>query len=137
MKKMTMIVAIVVVALVGFNSASAEMVNIGLGQMEQSEFVALKAMVQGGQTDTVPALSTPLDRPERYGMVEMARADFEALRDKVAGRSVSVDEKPAVKAVQMVNIGTGEMPMDEFVALKRMVEGTGVFKFDCLAAVQP
>ena len=137
MKKLTMIVAIVVMASVGAINVSAEMVNIGLGQMEQSEFVALKAMVQGRQTGTVPALSTPLDHPERYGMVEMAHADFEALRDKVADRSVSVDEKPAVKAVQMVNIGTGEMPMEEFTALKRMVEGTGVFKFDCLAAVQP
>ena len=85
MKKLTLI--IVVLALGAVTQASAEMVDIGLGQMEQSEFVALKAMVQGRQPDVVRALSTPLDRPERYGMVEMVRADFEALRDKVAGRS--------------------------------------------------
>ncbi len=137
MKKLTL--AIVVMAVVGFNSASAEMVDIGLGQMERSEFVALKAMVQGRQTANVPALATPINRPERYGLVEMDRADFEALRDKVAGRSVEVAAQPGLKAVaRMVNIGTGEMPLDEFIALKRMVqEGTTVFRFDHFAAVQP
>jgi hypothetical protein len=135
MKKLTL--AFVVLAFVTVNRASAEMVDIGLGEMEQSEFIALKAMVQGQQPDSVPVLSTPIDRPERYGMVEMARADIEALRDKMSGRSVSVDAGPAVKAVQMVNIGTGEMPMDEFIALKNMVDGTTSFKLDHLATAQP
>ena len=135
MKKLTL--AFVVLAFVTVNRASAEMVDIGLGEMEQSEFIALKAMVQGQQPDSVPVLSTPIDRPERYGMVEMARADIEALRDKMSGRSVSVDAGPAVKAVQMVNIGTGEMPMDEFIALKNMVAGTTIFKLDHLATAQP
>lgn len=135
MKKLTM--AFVVLAFVTVNRASAEMVDIGLGEMEQSEFIALKAMVQGQQPDSAPVISTPIDRPERYGMVEMARADIEALRDKMAGRSVSVDAGPAVKAVQMVNIGTGEMPMDEFIALKKMVGGTTIFKLDHLATAQP
>jgi hypothetical protein len=67
----------------------------------------------------------------------MARADFEVLRDKVSGRSVGVDVKPTVKAVHMVNIGTGEMPMDEFIALKKMVEGTDIFKLEPLAAAGP
>jgi len=135
MKKLTLAIAVLVLA--ATTQASAEMVDIGLGQMERSEFVALQAMVQGRQPDVVPAISTPLDRPERYGPVEMARADFEALRDKVAGRSASVDVRPAAKAVQMVNIGTGEMPMDEFIALKNIVEGTDIFKWDHLAAAQP
>ncbi|MCB2145966.1 MAG: hypothetical protein KQI81_05780 [Deltaproteobacteria bacterium] len=135
MKKLTL--AIVVLALVTVTQASADMVDIGLGQMEQSEFIALQAMVRGRQPDVVPAISTPLDRPERYGPVEMVRADFEALRDKVAGRSASTDTRPAAKAVQMVNIGTGEMPMDEFIALKNIVKGTGIFKWDHLASAQP
>ncbi len=134
MKKLTL--AFVIMAMVTVNQASAEMVNIGTGQMEQSELIALKAMVEGRQTDIVPARSTPLVRPERYGMVEMDRTDFESLRDKVAGRSTSVDSRLAVKVVPMVNIGTGEMPMDEFIALKNMVAGMGIFRLDHLAAIQ-
>ncbi|WP_372677877.1 hypothetical protein [Desulfosarcina sp.] len=134
MKKLTL--AFVIMAVVAVKPTSAEMVNIGTGQMEQSEYIALKAMVDGRQTDIVPVRPTPLVRPERYGMVEMTRTDFESLRDKVAGRHASVDSRLAVKAVPMVNIGTGEMPMDEFIALKKMVEGTGLFRLNHLAALQ-
>ena len=135
MKKLTF--AILIMAMVAVNHASAEMVDIGTGQMEPSEFIALKAMVRGRQPEYVPAVSTPLDRPERCGLVEMAHADFQALHDKVAGRSASVDTAPVVKTVQMINIGTGEMPMDEFIALKNMVEGADIFGRYHLAAAQP
>ena len=135
MKKLTL--AFVIMAIVAVNPASAEMVDVGTGQMEQSEFIALKAMVEGRQTDIVPVRPTPVVQQERYGMVEMARKDFESLRDKVAGRDASVDSRLAVKAVPMVNIGTGEMPMDEFIALKNMVEGTDIFGWYHLAAAQP
>jgi hypothetical protein len=37
----------------------------------------------------------------------------------------------------MVNIGTGEMPEDEFLALKRMVQGNDGFLFNHLAVFQP
>ena len=135
MKKLAF--AFAIMALVAANQVSAEMVDIGTGQMEQSEFIALKAMVQGRQPEYVLPLSTPRDRTERYGMVEMAREDFQALRDKVAGRSTRVDSRPAAKAAQMINIGTGEMPMDEFIALKNMVEGGHIFRLDHLAVAQP
>ncbi|MFO7716303.1 hypothetical protein [Desulfosarcina sp.] len=138
MKKVCVAAALGVMVVMGFNPASAQMVDIGSGQMEQSEFLALKAMVQGPRTHAAAAISTPLGRQERYGMVEMTRMDFEALRDKVAGRSVSMDEKPSgIAAVQMVNIGTGEMPADEFIALKRMVEGAQIVTFEHLAALWP
>jgi hypothetical protein len=138
MKKLTMAAVIVLTAVVAFDGVSAEMVDIGLGQMERSEFLDLKAMVQGRPTNSTATLSTPIDRPERYGMVEMARADFAALRDQVAGRNVGVDAEPMAQTlVQVVNIGTGEMPLDEFMALKRRVEGTVVLTFGHLAAAQP
>jgi hypothetical protein len=135
MKKLTL--AFLIMAVVTVNHASAEMVDIGTGQMAPSEFIALKAMIRGQQPDYMPAVSTPLDRPQRYGLVEMAHADFQALRDKVAGRSARVDTRPAVKTVQMFNIGTGEMPMDEFIALKNIVEGTDIFGLYHLAAAHP
>ena len=135
MKKLTL--AVVIMTVVAVNPASAEMVSIGTGQMEQSEFTSLKAMVEGRQTDIVPVCPTPLVRPERYGMVELAPTDFASLRDQVAGRGAGVDSRLAVKAVPMVNIGTGEMPMDEFIVLKNMVEGTALFSWGHLAALRP
>lgn len=135
MKKLMM--AAVILVIFSVNHASAEMVNIGMGQMEQSEFMALKTMIQGRQPDAGFRLSTPIAHPERYGMVEMAPADFAALRDKVAGRTIGLAVRPGVKAVRMVSIGTGEMPLDEFIALKKMVRGTDLFILRHLAAAQP
>lgn len=138
MKKLTMAALIVFLAVVGLNHASAEMVDIGLGQMEQTEFLALKALVDGQPADNEPAVATPLERPEQYGMLEMSQADFEALRDAVGGRSNFGAATPETESVvQMVNIGTGEMPLDEFLALKRLVEEKDAFVFGRLAVAQP
>ena len=136
MKKLLLVM--VAMAAVGFNTASAEMVDIGLGQMEQSEFRALKAMVQGQPTQAGAAVSTPLERQVRYGMVEMSPADFNALRDRVAGHDKGDDAAPARRSiVKMVNIGTGEMPWEEFQALKRMVQNSVGCGFNCLAVAYP
>jgi hypothetical protein len=137
MKKSILAAAITIMTLVGISSASAQMVDIGSGQMEQSEFNALKSMVQGQQTGSASVISTPLARLERYGPVEMTRDDFVALRDKVTGRNIMVETSPEIKPVQMVNIGTGEMPMDEFMTLKRMIENTDAFNMEHLAAIRP
>lgn len=129
--------AIMVMAFAAVSSAGAQMVDIGSGQMERSEFIALKAMVQGGKTVSGTVVYSPIVRPERYGMVEMAREEFEALRDQVFVRPVIVKAAPAVKTVRMVDIGTGEMPLDEFIVLKRMVEKTDAGMMGQLARVLP
>jgi hypothetical protein len=137
MKKRTSL-AVVCVALLGFSTVSAEMVNIGMGQMEQSEFMALKAMVQGQPVHGEAQVSTPLKQPVRYGWVDMSPEDFQALRDSVDGRTNGRGAtSEATPAVKMVNIGTGEMPEDEFVALKRMVRKSGRIVFDGLATLVP
>lgn len=138
MKKLTMAALMVFLAVAGLNHASAEMVDIGLGQMEQTEFLALKALVDGQPSVNEPAVTTPLKRPEQYGMLEMSQADFEALRDAVDGRSNFGAATPETETVvQMVNIGTGEMPLDEFLVLKRLVEEKDAFVFGRLAVAQP
>ena len=124
MKKSAIRLAIMVMAFAMVSIAQAQMVDIGSGQMERSEFIALKEMVQGGTAVRGTVVCNPIVRPERYGMVEMAREEFEALRDQVFVRPAIVKATPAVKTVRMVNIGTGEMPTDEFITLKRMVEKT-------------
>ena len=134
MKKLSM--AMVFMMVMGIGSVAAEMVDIGTGQMEQSEFMALKAMVHGQPTDGVATVSTQLVRAEQYGLVEMSREDFDALRNKVAGRSdASYSVSEPKTAVEMVDIGTGEMPVDEFAALKSMIEGSGGLGFTDLAVL--
>lgn len=138
MRKLALTTAMVFMIMAGANQASAEMVDIGTGQMEPSEFVALKAMVQGRPSDNAPTVVTHLENPDRYGLVEMSHADYESLRDKVAGHSDAGDAPHAMKVVvQKVNIGTGEMPIDEFLELKRMVSRADGFIFGHLAAIQP
>jgi hypothetical protein len=94
-------------------------------------------MVQGKTAVRGTVSSSPVVRPERYGMVEMTREEFDALRDQVFVRSAIVKAPPAVKSVRVVNIGTGEMPMDEFMALKRMVEKTDASVMGHLARLLP
>jgi hypothetical protein len=135
MKKSIVAVAIAIIGIMGVSSVSAQMVDIGTGQMEPSEFMALKAMVQGQPVVSGPQISTPLASLERYGMVEIPSADIEAIRNKMTGRNDdTVVAKPIAKPVQMVTIGTGEMPVDEFIALKKMVEKSEICNLDHLAA---
>lgn len=138
MKKTIVAVAVAIAALMGFTNAWAEMVDIGTGQMAQSEFLSLKTMVREGRMDAIQSVSTPLIRVERYGPVEMSPADFKALRDKVAGVE-KVQEAPSIVTppVRMVNIGTGEMPLDDFLALKQLVRGSHAFVLEQMAAMLP
>lgn len=136
MKKRTSM-ALVCFMVMGFCTVSAEMVSIGPGQMQQSEFMALKAMVQGQPISGVPAVVTTLDPPVRYGWVEMSPAEFQYLRDRVAGRTNGREtDSERTPAPDMVSIGTGEMPEDEFLALKSMVEGNKGFLLNHLAGFQ-
>jgi hypothetical protein len=137
MKKSAIALAITVMAFVAVSNARAQMVDIGSGQMERSEFIALKAMVQGKKAVNGTAIYSPIVRPERYGMVEMAREEFKALRDQVFVRPAFVKATVAVKTVRMVDIGTGEMPRDDFIALKRMVEKTDACMMGHVAYVLP
>ena len=138
MKKMTTVMAIMVMVMMAAGNVAAEMVDIGMGQMDRSEFEALKAKVQGQPVQATPVVSTVRVHTENYGLVEMTPADFEALRNKVAG--IEDDQAPyhtASVATPMVDIGTGEMSADDFAALKRMVKSSERFVFDKLAALHP
>jgi len=138
MKKMTIAVATMVMVLMAIGNVTAGMVDIGTGQMESAEFEALKNMIQGQMIQAAPGVSTARIHTERYGMVEMTPADFETLRNKVAG--IEDDRAPtrtASRATQMVDIGTGMMPADDFAALKRMVKKSEQIVFDRLAALHP
>ena len=137
MKRWIVMVTLAAAMMVGGASNSmAEMVNIGLGQMERSEFQTLKAMVQGQQPDKTVATRPPV-RVERYGLVEMSSADFQDLKNKMGRPAVALTDTPSAKSIRMVDIGTGRMPIEEFNALKRMVAGDQLIAWDHLAAIAP
>ena len=138
MKKMTIALAIMVMVMMAAGNVAADMVDIGMGRMERSEFEALKAMVQGQSAGKAATISTRRVPTEQYGLIEMAPAEFEALRNKVAG--IEVERAPyhtASAAPRMVDIGTGEMPADDFAALKRMVKESERIVFDGFVALHP
>jgi hypothetical protein len=127
MQKVAITAAIVIMSLVGFTCALAQTQDIGLGRMERSEFIALKALIQGRAAKTTPTISTLPIEVERYGMLTLSHAEFQTLRDKTTGQADTVDNyQIKTFPVQIVDIGTGGMPRDEFMALKNMVS-EGVF----------
>ena len=81
MKKMT--ISIMMTVLMAAANVAAGMVDIGMGQMERSEFESLKALVQGQPVQATHPVSTVRVPTEQYGFVEMTPDDFEALRNKV------------------------------------------------------
>ncbi|PID40978.1 MAG: hypothetical protein CR984_00435 [Proteobacteria bacterium] len=138
MKKMTTVMAMMVMVLMTAGNVAAEMVDIGMGQMERSKFEALKAVLQGHPIQGEKAVSTVRAKTENYGLLEMMPADFDALRDKVAGKEKNPTPcQTASVATPMVDIGTGEMPADDFVKLKRMVQDSEHIVFAKRLALQP
>jgi hypothetical protein len=134
MKKIIFATAMVFLLMAGGGNVAAQPVDIGTGQMDASEFAALKAMVQGKTAASAEHVSTPVVRTEQYGELQMKPSEFQSLRNAVAARDYGWDAGHAKKdAVRMVDIGTGEMPADEFCALKQMVEGTQTAIFNGLA----
>lgn len=134
MKKIIFATAMVFMVTVGIGNVAAQPVDIGTGQMDASEFAALKAMVQGQAAVYEDHVSTPPVHKEQYGELQMTPAEFQSLQKAVAGKSSGWDAVHSENdTVPTVDIGTGEMPADEFCALKRMVEGSQVAIFDGLA----
>ncbi len=116
----------------------ADMIDIGTGEMERSEFNALRAVMAGQRVTAGSVVSTPRVDTQRYGMIEMTVADFERLKDLVAGRAVDPSlQHVDSEAIAMVDIGTGEMPQDAFLALKEMIKGKDIKIFNQLAACLP
>ena len=138
MKKIIFATAMVFMLMVGIGNVAAQPVDIGTGQMDASEFAALKAMVQGKAAVPGEHVSTPAVPTEQYGELQMTPAEFQSLQNAVAGKESGRDAIHSENvAVRMVDIGTGEMPMDEFIALKRMVEKTDSGMMGHLARVLP
>ncbi|WP_319523461.1 hypothetical protein [Breoghania sp.] len=134
MKKIIFATAMVFMLTVGIGNVAAQPVDIGTGQMDAAEFAALKAMVQGKPMASGEHVSTPAAQKEQYGELQMTPAEFHSLQNAVAGKASDWDRFHAKKdTARMVDIGTGEMPADDFFALKQMVEGSRTAFFDDLA----
>jgi len=138
MKKIIFATAMAFMLTAGIGTVAAQPVDIGTGQMDASEFAALKTMVQGKAPVPGDHISTSAVLKEQYGELQMTPAEFRSLKNAVAGKNGGWDtDRVEKEVVRMVDIGTGEMPADEFCALKQMVEGSQTAIFDGMACLTP
>ncbi|MCP3950867.1 MAG: hypothetical protein GY697_01395 [Desulfobacterales bacterium] len=101
-------------------SASAEMVNIGLIEMEKADLVRIQGLVSGSQSFEN---KTPVARKQAEvdtGPVKMSAADLSAIQDYVAGRTEFKTGAGNVSGENMVNIGLLEMAESDLFAMEKM-----------------
>ncbi len=104
--------------------AMAEMVDIGPGKMDRTDFDQIKAMVAGESVNT----ASPFDKSDAeqvYGLLKMRPSDVENLKNRVSGNFVATDNNAAARPIELVSIGPGKMTSDDFYSLKRMVKCKG------------
>lgn len=110
------VMAIAVAMLAGI--ATAESVDIGLGQMDRAEFETLKRMVSGDQPFSVDRTQ------EKAADVYVAEFDWSDVQD--IRRAMTADETPrnataAAFDTGPVDIGLGTMSTNEFCDLNKLV----------------
>jgi len=104
------------------------------GRMNQAEFDTLRQMVNGSYQ---PSDSVTTEIRQNIHVAGFNQTDVDDSRQAMAAGSIQRDATESVANNGMVDIGTGEMPMDDFIALKNMVEGTDIFGLYHLAAAHP
>jgi hypothetical protein len=112
------VMAIAVAMLSGI--ATADSVDIGLGQMDRAEFETLKQMVSGGQ----PFSANSAREQEGVAVKNVAEFDSSVLQD--IRQAMTADETPhnatvAVSDAGPVDIGLGTMNTNEFCDLNKLV----------------
>jgi 2-oxo-4-hydroxy-4-carboxy--5-ureidoimidazoline (OHCU) decarboxylase len=123
--------AIVMAVTMTAGVAMADSVDIGLGQMDRTEFDTLKQMVAGTYQSTAP------NRTEAYSPIRVAEFDLsvvEAIRQGMAANSGGRQEVAAAEQDNLVDVGLGSMTTNEFCDLNKLVASnteTWGFEFIC------
>jgi hypothetical protein len=125
MKKSFNIMAITVAAalMVMAGVGGAEMVDIGMGSMDRSEFEALKG-VMGGGFQAFSAGSTAPTAADR--VAEFSRSDVDAIGQVMAATFSTWNVAVSESKSQTVDIGTGSMSTGEFCGLSKLVASNRV-----------
>ena len=133
MNKSFHIIAMTMAIMMVAGVAMAGSVDIGLGRMDQSEFDTLKQMVSG---DYQPSASISTERPKEVRVAEFNWTDVQAIRQVMAASAVEQDNKPVLRTIDTVDIGTGSMSTSEFCDLNKLVANNSAnlnagFNFIC------
>lgn len=102
--------------------AMAEMVDIGMGQMDKGDFEQIKAMVAGQVKSTDGHVTSNRDVEQVYGLVKMSPVDFDNMKKIVAGEFIFSPADGSSHPIELISIGPGKMTRDDFNGLKIMVE---------------
>jgi hypothetical protein len=134
MKFSIMIAAMTIAISISAGIATAETVDIGMGQMDRGEFEALKQMVSGDQP-----FSADMAQEKNAGVyvAEFEWSDVQDIRQAMNTSGTLRNSMDAVSDTGPVDIGTGAMSAGEFCGLNNMVPSNTVgrnaagFQFIC------
>ena len=110
------IMALAAVMLAGI--AMADSVDIGLGEMSQSEFETLQQMVSGNYQ---PSDSVTEVKYKEIHVAEFNWSDVVEIRQAMVANGTPQDSMQASSADRLVDIGLGAMSTNEFCDLNKLV----------------
>ena len=112
------VLAIAVAMLSGI--ATADSVDIGLGQMDRAEFETLKRMVSGDQAFS----ANSVQEQEKVAVKNVAEFNWKDVQDIRQAMTADETSRSAIAAVSNtgpVDIGLGSMSTSEFCDLNKLV----------------
>ena len=126
------VMAIAVAMLTGI--ATADTVDIGLGEMDRAEFETLKRMVSGDQPFSA---NSTLEKAAGENVAELDRRVVQDIRQAMSAGENSRHAAAAVSDTGPVDIGLGSMSAGEFCDLNKLVasntggQAVAGFQFIC------
>jgi len=118
MKSSFMIAAMTITITIFAGIAAAGSVDIGMGQMDRSEFEALKMIVSGDQAFTAHGNHK---KAAGVTVAEFEWSDVQGIREAMNTSESSHNSMAAVSDTGPVDIGTGAMSTSEFCDLNKLV----------------
>ena len=118
-RALTLATALMIIVAVT-TSASAEMVNTGVVEMEKADFERLQGLVSGSQSFESKTPAVEKQAEVDTGLVKMSAADLAVIQDYVAGRTEFKPNAGKVSGEKMVNIGLVEIAESDLLAIEQM-----------------
>jgi len=119
-RTLTLLAALFMVAAVTA-TASAEMVNLGIIEMERTDLARLQGLVSGdlSLTSETPVVERPAE--VNTGLIKMNADELAVIRDTVAGRREFTASTGKVTGEKMVNIGLVSITESDHKEIEQMV----------------
>jgi hypothetical protein len=120
MKRALTLAAALLMVVAVTTSASAEMVNAGLIEMEKADFERLQGLVSGSQSFESKTPAAEKQAEVDTGLVKMSAADLAVIQDYVAGRTEFKPNAGKVSGEKMVTIGLVEIAESDLVEMDQI-----------------